>query len=322
VVFPVKRCIGLDVHKHTIYATELYPDASRRQYEFQNNEKGLSSFEQSLKPEDRIALEATTNAFYLCRRFMLRGCEVLVANPMKIHQISRSNAKTDRNDSDVLAKLLSVGLLPTVWVPDPETQALRDLLQERNSLVGHATRIQNRIRALLTAHGLTCSSSDLRTRYSDLFLCQVQARLPKHTREKLDSLLRQLESVDSERRRLHAFLRTDVAERPDVELLCSIPGVSVILAAIILAAIGTIERFPNPHSLANYAGLVPRVRSSAHKAKHGSITKAGSRDLRWALNQAVHQLVRQPGPFQAMYRRLVRRKNKACLFGWLPNARA
>ena len=73
---------------------------------------------------------------------------------------------------------------------------------------------------------------------------------------------------------------------PEVALLMTIRGVSVMTAFTIMAVIGRIDRFATADSLSNYAGLVPRQRSLAGKSGNGKITKAGSHEtaqLRWVM---------------------------------------
>ncbi|MFN8608615.1 MAG: transposase [Vulcanimicrobiota bacterium] len=87
----------------------------------------------------------------------------------------------------------------------------------------------------------------------------------------------------------------------------TIRGVNV-LTVTIMAVIGRIDRFATADSLVNYAaGLSPRQRSSAGKSRNGSITKAGSKRLRWALTEAAQSLCRTDGPYRNLCKRLERK---------------
>jgi len=88
----------------------------------------------------------------------------------------------------------------------------------------------------------------------------------------------------------------------------TIRGIDVLTAFTIMATIGRIDRFATADSLTNFAGLVPRQRSSAGKSRNGSITKAGSKRLRWALTEAVQSLCRVDGPYRNLCKRLERKK--------------
>ena len=64
-----------------------------------------------------------------------------------------------------------------------------------------------------------------------------------------------------------------------------------MLAAVIVAEIGDIRRFPGPGQLGTWAGLTPRHYESDTKVSRGHITKQGRRMLRWAVFEAIQ---RQP----------------------------
>jgi len=77
----------------------------------------------------------------------------------------------------------------------------------------------------------------------------------------------------------------------------TVPGVNVIVAATLMAAIGDVRRFPDRRKLTGYLGLDPRVRQSGvGPASHGHISKQGSASARHALVEASWSTVRQPGP--------------------------
>ena len=95
--------------------------------------------------------------------------------------------------------------------------------------------------------------------------------------------------------------------------LQAIPGIGPAIAATIIAETSGIERFKSARQFAAFCGLVPRVRSSAGKAKHGHITRSGPRDLRWALGMAVMvgQFSKEPSPQGRMYQRKKRKGKPA-----------
>lgn len=301
------RFIGLDVHKKKVSVTILNSDDSRVQYDFPLSEEGLQAFEAELLPMDEIALEATTNAYVIYDRICPRVQEVKIANTRKVRLISQNPAKCDRNDSGDLAKLLKLGYLPTIWVPDKATREDREILHHRMMLVKDHRRIQQRIRSFLFRHGILVPHARLKGQDSREFLICLSAKLRPVGQEKLLSLLRQLDMLKAEIVSMDQSIELRAENRPEVEILRTTTGVDTLIALTILAVIGDIKRFPKPESLVNYAGLVPRTRSSGDRCRQGSITKAGSHTLRWALTEAVHHLVRRPGNIQNLYQRLRRR---------------
>lgn len=70
----------------------------------------------------------------------------------------------------------------------------------------------------------------------------------------------------------------------------AIPGIGPVIAGIMVAEIGDIERFASAGHLASWCGLTPRHRESDTTVKRGSITKQGNRLVRWAAVEAAQKL--------------------------------
>jgi transposase len=94
----------------------------------------------------------------------------------------------------------------------------------------------------------------------------------------------------------------------DARLLATMPGVSLFIGLAIACRIAPIERFPRGRSLANFLGLTPGCRSSGETERVGSITKVGSRMVRYLLAQVIQHLLRRDGAVRAWYQRIKRRR--------------
>jgi transposase len=90
----------------------------------------------------------------------------------------------------------------------------------------------------------------------------------------------------------------------DCKLLMTIPGISFFGALLITSELGDWKRFPSSRKLASYAGLVPSTYASGGRTRHGSITKQGSKNLRFILLQAITHLARRDSRFGRMYTRI------------------
>ena len=85
-------------------------------------------------------------------------------------------------------------------------------------------------------------------------------------------------------------------------VILSIPGVGYTTAGLILGEIGDISRFMNASHLISYAGLDIEVyESGKYKAKNRSISKKGSKYLRYALFQVAKVIWRFDSSFEAYY---------------------
>ena len=108
----------------------------------------IELFAQSLGAEDRVALEVSGNAWEIKRLIEPHVAEVMVVSPNDTG-IRQARAKTDRLDARTLARLLALGELDSVWVPDRATWMMRRSLQRRGQLVWARSRAKNQIHATL-----------------------------------------------------------------------------------------------------------------------------------------------------------------------------
>jgi transposase len=127
---------------------------------------------------------------------------------------------------------------------------------------------------------------------------------------------RAMDLLDEELVHIDGVLEERVRDNVIIQRLRTIPGIGQIVAIHIYAAIDDIRRFPNASSLSSYAGIVPSVRQTGMAAHYGTITKAGSPELRRVLIQAAHAVMQSTRPataplktfFLRVYRNRGRRK--------------
>jgi len=302
------RIVGVDLHPESIYAVIADFAAGEAEcVEFAIDEKALQVFESQLRPDDRIAIEATTNAYYFHGRWQPLVAEVAVANPVKLRPWLGDADKSDRYDATWLAILLHFGCLPQIHVPDPETREDRDVVALISSLMNEQTRCKNGIRSFLVKKGLANPVGDLRDKDARDLVIRQSVRLGESAKMVLNSKLAALDSVTARLDTIRPLVHQRAINRPESALLLTIPGIELSLVLTMMATIDTIERFPKPGSLVKYAGLVPREKSSAGKVRRGGAKRTGSRALRWAATQAALTAIKQPGTFRDLYRRLVKK---------------
>ena len=96
-----------------------------------------------------------------------------------------------------------------------------------------------------------------------------------------------------------------------MKLLTTIPGIGYYSALLIKSEIGEIDRFPNGEKLCSYAELAPSIRSLGTHARHGSITKQGSKWLRWIMVEAaISHAAKNDTSISRFYHSLAQRKGK------------
>jgi len=298
----VPRYWGLDLHKRYVHACEWVTATQKeRHFRFPNTPEGWAQFAAGeLGPDCWVAIEVTGSAFEVHDWLSPRVGRVLLANPVELKRLG-SGRHTDRVDAARLAKMLAMGILPTVWVPPPAVREVRRLLRYRHSLQVSRTRAYNQARAVLRRHGIHLPS---RAELPEQLTEAHWRALPGGDRVILASAVAQVVRLGQELAALDAEILRRVASYPEVGRLLTITGVGPITAATLWAFIGDAARFPNAKCLARYAGLDPSVHQSGESHYQGAISRNGNGLLRACLVEAAHVVARfDAGGLGAFFRR-------------------
>ena len=208
-------------------------------------------------------------------------------------------------DADRLAKFQLRGILPEAYLAPPEVRLRRERLRYRMALSGLRTGVKNRIQAILHRLGILHSFSDLFGKRGRVFLEQLE--LPQASRAVLLGYLELLDRLTALIAQVEDWMQSNLEVDEIVRLLMTIPGIGLILAHVIRAEIGEIERFPSRRHLNSYSGLAPLSDDSAdrHGARH--CQAACNHTLCWALIEAVTGVLNSHGPAGRRLRKLYAR---------------
>jgi len=91
----------------------------------------------------------------------------MVVAPSLIPRKPGDRVRTDRRDSQMLARLHRAGEVTAVWVPSGEQEALRDLVHARADFVLLQTQARQRLNAFLLRYGKRFSGKSK-------FFCKVE----------------------------------------------------------------------------------------------------------------------------------------------------
>jgi transposase len=252
-------------------------------------------------------MEATLYWHGLERQLTARGFRVNVAHPYQVKLIWQARTKTDPIDARKLAALARVGLVPAIWIPDPATRALRQLLRGRVLLVRQRTVMRNRLHASLTAENLRCPELDLSSKAGQAWVAAVE--LPTVVRGHVTLILENHALLTTQIRHIDRHIKATVRRDDTARRLQTIPGIGPFGALLLQAEIGPIARFGSAQDLAAFARLVPSTRSSGDKTRHGQVGR-GNPWLTWLLIEALQTVKLAPGPVGDHYKKLLRAKGK------------
>jgi hypothetical protein len=173
-----------------------------------------------------------------------------MAHPRANKAIASARVKNDAVDAKTLAQLLRTGLLPESWIAPPETREARRLVRMRTAMVRIRSRLNNQIHALLAHHGLHPEGSDIFAHD----LTRMTKQLPAVTKQRAEANLRLIEELDKEVDLADSHIHKLFARDEGVRRLLPIPGVGTITAAIVVAEVGEIARFPTARQFSSWCG--------------------------------------------------------------------
>ncbi|MEV0157236.1 IS110 family transposase [Micromonospora sp. NPDC050686] len=341
------RCVGMDISKKDAKVCVRIAGAGRRKTTETVTTWG-SMTSQILALRDYmvdqqvtcVVMEATSDywkPFY----YLLEdaGFEVMLVNARHVKTLP--GRKTDVADATWLAQLGAHGLVRGSFVPPEPIRQLRDLTRARTAITRERGRQVQRLEKLLEDAGIKLSAvaSDIlgvsgRAMLEALIAGDRDpAALADLARRRLRSKIPELtEALNGRFTEHHAFLArvhldlidrhtaaiNRLTERIEVmmepfqgfrDLICSIPGIGVLTADVIIAETGAdMTRFPTAKHLASWAGTTPGNNESAGKVK-SSRTRPGNPYLQGALGAAAMACSQNPRTYLgARYRRIASRR--------------
>jgi transposase len=304
------RIIGLDIHRAFAEAVAWDEGKLRRLGRVDMRRELLAAFAAKLLKEDVVVVEATGNAAAVAAVIAPHVRKVVIANPKQVRVIAHAKIKTDTIDAAVLAQLYASGFLPEVWIADEPTQALRRQVTRRNQIVRQRSRLKNIMQSILHSHLIpSCPHADLCGAKGRAWLAEQV--VPEDERLAIERHLREFDRLGEDLKVIERDLARSALADDGVRRLMTIPGVDMVVALAMVAAIGDVRRFEGPQKLVSYLGLNPSVRQSGPgPAYHGRITKQGRGHARGMLVEAAWAAARAPGPLRAFFLRVRARRGQ------------
>lgn len=341
----LERCCGLDVHKDSVVACSMIGSGNNVKKEIRKfgtmteDIRALADWLKQLEIKD-VVVESTGVYWKPIFNIFEEDFDVTLANAAHVKNIP--GRKTDVKDSEWLCSLLKHGLVKKSFIPPIDIRHLRELTRYRKSLIQQRSAEKNRVIKLLESANIKLASvlSDV---YGFVGWQIIQAlakgirdpkklvaQVPKRPNVKASKkeFLKALEGTLTDRQvKLLALIVQSIIEQEkhianveqqmfdvlkhyeaEVDLLKSIPGVGEVVAATIIAEIGTnMDQFPSELHIASWAGLSPRNNESAGIKKNTRICP-GNKNLKTALVEAAWAASRTKGTFiKSAYQRFKKR---------------
>jgi transposase len=255
----------------------------------------------------RVGMEASGHARWFERLLAELQFELWIGDAAEIRTKRVRKQKTDRQDAELILRLLLEDRFPQVWVPSWENRDLRQLLWHRHRMVQARTRMMNQLQAVALNEGLRCKKRLWRQAGRE----QLESfRLAPWASRRRHDLLELLDRLTPTIAELTHAIEQEAEKCPAAQCLRTHPGVGALTALAFVLIIGRADRFECGKQIASYLGLVPSEESSGQRRRLGHITKQGNSLLRFLLVEAAQVTVRSDPEWRNRYFHLVLRRGR------------
>jgi transposase len=226
------------------------------------------------EPPAEVIMEACGSAHHWGRALRAKGHTVTLLHPGDVARYRDGN-KTDRADAKALLEAVRNEALDPVPVKSPEQQALLALHRIRAAYLRTRTARINELRGHLREFGCVIP---LGARHVSPAAATALAGdgVPAFVRPALQALLDEIGELAAKADGIRQAIEHLAGAMPAAQLLLTVPGIGVLTATALVAAIGTPHRFRSGRDFAAYLGLTPREHSSGSGRRLGAITKRGN----------------------------------------------
>lgn len=310
------KYVGLDVHQATISVAVL--DAEGKlvmQSILATHAAAILDFIHGLRGSLEVTFEEGTHSAWLYDLLVRHVARVVVCNPRK-NALLKAGSKSDAIDARKLAELLRAGLLSPVYHGETSAVTLQHLCRSYAALTEDTTRVKGRIKALYRSQAIaSAGKKPLGRRHRGEWLAQLtQAGM----RRRAERLYEELDALLSLRREARRELIVESHKHDAVKLLCTVPFLGPIRAAVLIARIQTPHRFRTKRQFWAYCGLALETRTSAeYRFEEGQLVRAKkpvfirglnlnhNHDLKNLFKSAATAASAMQGPFHSFYENLL-----------------
>lgn len=300
------RYVGVDVHKDSMVLAVADDDSSSAVdvCRIPWSESSLLKALRKLGPlsDLRVCYEAGPTGYGLQRFLSAAKVDCVVVAPSLIPRQPGQRIKTDRRDARKLAHFLRSGDLTAIWIPDEQTEALRDLVRARDDARLAERRVKQQLQKFLLRQGRRYDSD--KRGWTRAYLTWVRQQQFAHEAQQrvLSDTLTALTMASARIARLDEDITECLPSwtlAPLVKNLQAFYGIKQLTAVGLAAEVGDFSRFPRAGKIMSFVGLVPCESSSGQSRWQGGITKTGNRHVRRLLIEAAwHYVGCRPTPSQ------------------------
>jgi transposase len=295
---------GIDLHKdNSVITTTNRGGKIIGESKLPNDDKLIIDYFKNIKGKHKAVVESTSSWYWLHDLLKTNGVEMELAHAKYLKAISYAKVKTDKIDSQTLANLLRMNLIPQAHKISSDNRALRDTMRARLGFVEKRTSCYNSIHRI--GEKFNCDT------VIKIEKRNIPAELPEGYKLQMKLLYEQADLLDEQITELEKSLHESLIPNEDIQRLLWVPAIGKITAFTLYLEIDGIKRFSDAKKFFSYCRLVPGAKNSNRKQSHKSGCKDGNRYLKIAFTDAAVHAVRYYAEYRAYYQKMLRRSNPA-----------
>lgn len=237
-------------------------------------------------PIDKVGIESGSLSHWLVEELRKLEIPAICIDARKMAAVlSVEINKTDKNDARGIANAMRCNLYREVIQKTKNAIELGTLMSSRRLIVQQKVQLTNAVRGFLKTYGLRLGPCGDKT-----FCQKVREKLLDKcslAKKGIEELLSCFEKACEGIKRLTKEAEDLAREDEDIKRLMTIPGIGVITAVSYKIEIDDPKRFKNSRAVGAYLGMTPKQYSSGETKKQGRISKCGSAETRFLLNEAA-----------------------------------
>lgn len=282
-------------------------DGEIHRVRLRHQQDDVRKFYEQFNGEVIVGLEASGYSAWFEQMLAELRHTVWLGNPAEIRRKAPRRQKNDRRDADLMLDLMVKGDFPRVYTFSEESRTVMRQLRYRHKLVKVRTIAKNSLHAIGINAGLPLKRKLL----THVGIEQLQAlKLSPVLSAQRDEWLELLALMNRRIATLEEALQERAQDDEQVVLLRTHPGIGLLTALALRYTLLPVSRFNTTRCVTAYIGLDCVEDQSSERRRLGSISKQGSRLVRFLLNEAGQTAARRDPELQRFYKRLLHRRDK------------
>jgi transposase len=310
------KYIGMDVHKESI-SIAVRNGAGKIVMEcvIETKASMILQFIEGLRGDLRVTFEEGTSAAWLYDLLRPHVAKLVVCDPRRNASMREGN-QNDKIDARRLAELLRLNHLSPVYHGEHGLRNLKELVRSYLAITKDLGRVMTRVKAIYRSWAIPCSGQQV---YALRHRAEWLGKIGEPgVRRRAELYYEQLDALMAVHQQARRELLAESKKHKASKLLCQIPSIGPIRAAVLMGILQTPHRFRTKRQLWTYSGFGIETQSSAdHRSIDGQLQRTRKqvsiRGLNENHNHELKNLFKgaaivassKPGPFQEFYAALL-----------------